>query len=346
MLRRVGRTKPPAVSPLRVEQLEERLLLSSSGPQNSYSPVSAPATQPAMQAHQAGPADLAGSPAAVTPTAVNSTQAPGSTSEYANGIDTDSQTSAPAAQTGQAAYRDNGSSTANSKTAYDAYENSTTSGSHAYADVAKPQPAPTVDVSLVVAAGRAATANAPRAEPSNPMPPPNGQTSPAGADAQARAIAVQALVGLIHGETSAASPEAHTQPPVDQEFLAEGTERTDLEDTLTAESVARHENQVFLPQGVDVLAGMAPLDLRPVEQGARDFLGGIDAMSRESLSLFFGRGVAPWLAAGLVAAAAFELALWRLSGRRRRGLFAAGPGKASTWTWLPGGGETPWLENQ
>ncbi|HEV3447509.1 MAG TPA: LEPR-XLL domain-containing protein, partial [Gemmataceae bacterium] len=67
MLRRVGRTKPPAVAPLRVEQLEERVLLSSSGPQqNAYSPVSAPATQPAMQAHQAGPADLAGSPAAVT----------------------------------------------------------------------------------------------------------------------------------------------------------------------------------------------------------------------------------------------------------------------------------------
>jgi|GEM_PF-6325718 len=345
MLRRVGRTKPPAVSPLRVEQLEERVLLSSSGPQNSHALVSAPATQPAMQAHQAGPADLASTPAAVAAVAGNSMQSPGSTSEYPNGIDTDSQTSAPAAQTGQAAYRDNGSSAANSKTAYNTYENPTTSGSPAYADIVKPQPAPTVDVALVVAAERAATGNALRAEPSNP-PPPNGQTAPAGADAQARAIAVQALVGLIHAETSATSPEAHAQPAVDQEFLAEGTERTDLDDTLPAESVARPESQVFLPQGVDVLAGMAPLDLRPVEQGARSFLKRIDAMSQESVSLFFGRGLAPWLAAGLVAAAAFELALWRLSGRRRRGLFAAGPGKASTWTWLPGGGETPWLENQ
>src|SRR5260370_19284642 len=116
-----------------------------------------------MEAHKAGPAALPG-----TVGAINSTQAPGSTSEYPNGIDTDSQTSAPAAQTGQAAYRDNGSSAANAKTAYDAYENPTTSGSLAYADVAKPQPAPTVDVSLLVAAERATTANSLLPEPSNP----------------------------------------------------------------------------------------------------------------------------------------------------------------------------------
>ena len=379
---------------LRVEQLEERVLLSGSGLlqdyQTLYPPVSAPLSAQVQQSTSADqqhpPVVSVSADSAKNNRADPSQSSAESGSEYANGLDTDGSAGQPAPSAGQEntlasnagssaagstpqsiaysppvsgtrsgnpaypannsavpAYPDSGDSSNNGGDAYE-YQAGSTPANDPHA--VKPQTTPKVDGSVLLVTEQAGRMSAAHSE---------GSTAPATAgfqvaasarlQAPASAGATETLIATGHGQGGAPAVEVHSpaQPAPEPIDVQESQEIS--EDQLISEPPpAGQEGQPLAPQGITALAGMAPLDMQALEQGVQKFLASIDAVGKVWMNPL-GHGLGSWLAGGLVAAAAFEVALWRAARKSVRGLFVVSDSKAPTWTWFPGRSKPGWREN-
>jgi hypothetical protein len=211
-------------------------------------------------------------------------------------------------------------------------------------------PQPHIDVAIVVSAGRAGRAAA-QSELASASPLMSAAAStqastPAKSEPASPVGTGESAVAGIDTQGASAAKDTPSSRPLEEDGADEIAKQNTLQDDATSEALSEvSEQPPLLPQAITVLAGLAPLDLRAVEQGMQGIARRIEAIGKEAADAALGSGWAPWLAAGLVAAAAFEVALWRATSGSARSAFAVNGWKSSTWTWLPGRSEPPWLEN-
>jgi hypothetical protein len=208
-------------------------------------------------------------------------------------------------------------------------------------------PQPHMDVAILVSAGRAtAQSGLASASPLMSAAAATQASTPAKLEPASPTGTGESAVAGVDTQGASATKDAPSSRPLEEDGADESAKQNTLQDDATSEALsAVSEQPPLLPQAITVLAGLAPLDLRAVEEGMQGIARRIEAIGKEAADAALGSGWAPWLAAGLVAAAAFEVALWRATSGSARSAFAVNGWKSSTWTWLPGRSEPPWLEN-